>query len=432
MNLNLKHLNSRTKTAQKVASNTIYQLVGKILTMSVTILATIIITKTYGRQAYGEFSLMQSWPALFFIIVDFGMNAIATRELSRDFNDAGKYIGSILLIRVVFSMVLITLLSVLLSFFPYSESLIFGIRLSLLLILTQTLFTTMNVIFQTTLNYKYSTVSLVLGYVVILFLLLFLSNRHVSVVWINFSYVIGGFITFLSALYFVYKLNIKITLKPDKKLTKYLLVQSLPLGVMFVFSQMNFKEDELLLSVLNLPHKYGLNNTESVAVYSLPYKVFEVALVFPTFFMNAVYPIMVRHMEEAPKKLIFTLKKSVLFLVFSALLAALVGYVATPFAVNFLGGSQFGESILVLRILLGGLIFYFVTQPVSWLIVTLEKQFYLPVIYLIAAAVNLILNLIFIPKYSFYGAAVITHVSELFILVMLIIAARKAYKSKYA
>lgn len=425
-------IHNRTQTAEKIATNTLYQLIGKVLTMSVTILATIIVTRTYGREAYGEFSLMQSWPALFFIIVDFGLNAIATRELSKDFSKAGKFIGSILYLRTVFSILLIVILGVILSIFPYSRALVFGIRLSLILIITQSLFTTMNIIFQTRLQYKYSTISLISGYLVILAIIIALSLYKVNIVWINFSYVIGGFVTFFTSFYFVRKMDIKVVFSYDKKLTRYLLTQSLPLGIMFIFSQLNFKEDEILLSVLKLPKKYGLDNTESVAVYSLPYKIFEVALVIPTFFMNSVYPIMVQHMQISPKKLIKTLKKSVVFLIYAAFVAAAVGYVASPFAVDFLGGTQFNQSILVLRILLGGLIFCYITQPISWLIVTLGKQNYLPTVYLIAAVFNFILNIIFIPRYSFYGAAIITHVSEIFILILLVIAAKKAYRSKYA
>ena len=81
---------------------------------------------------------------------------------------------------------------------------------------------------------------------------------------------------------------------------------------------------------------------------------------------------------------------------------------------------------------MGGLIFYYLTQPISWLIVTLGKQIYLPFIYFAVAIVNLGLNLVYIPQYSFYAAAVITHISEAFILVLLVIFAYRAWKLKYA
>jgi len=290
-------------TSFKVASNTIYQFIGKAATMSITILATILVTRLYGREAYGQFSLMQGWPALMYIIVDFGLNAIATRELSKDFSKAGKYLGNILVLRIVISLVFIIGLSLLLIFFPYSTSLRFGIRLSLFLILTQSLFTTTNVIFQTKLRYDLSTLSLISGYLVILAAVIAFSYYRISVVWVSFSYVMGGFVTFFTALHFLKRMGVTIVFEIDKETMKYLLWQTMPLGVMFIFSQLNFKEDEILLSVLKLPVKYGLNNTESVAVYALPYKIFEVALVVPTFFMNALYPVMVRHMTESRKRL---------------------------------------------------------------------------------------------------------------------------------
>jgi O-antigen/teichoic acid export membrane protein len=268
--------------------------------------------------------------------------------------------------------------------------------------------------------------------VAILALVLVFSFLKIPVKWLSFSYVVGGLISFLVAIKYLKKLGVRPTFTIDKSLLKQLLRLSFPLGVMFVFSQMNFKEDELLLSLLKLPQSYGLNNTESVAVYALPYKVFEVALVVPTFFMNSVYPVMVRHMTESKNKLKETFKKSLLFLVLAAFLAGIVGYVFSPLAINVLGGSQFTQSVTVLRILLGGLIFYYLTQPLSWLIVSLDKQVYLPYIYLIAAVFNFLANIIFIPRYSFYGAAIITHLSEAFILVMLIFGAKRAWRKHYA
>ena len=425
-------MSSGNSTAKAIAANTIYQFVGKFATMSITVLATMLIARLYGKHGYGEFSLMQNWPAIFFVIVDFGLNAIATRELSKDFSNASKYFSNILVIRILISTVFILLLYSALTFFPYSEALKFGIRLTLFLIPTQAFFTTANIIFQTKLRYDYSSISLVSGYGLILVLLLLFSNLRIPVVWISFSYVLGGIVTFLVSLRYLKKLGVSFVFDIDKNLWKLLFVQTLPIGIMFIFSQMNFKEDELLLSVLKLPSRYQLNNTETVAVYSLPYKVFDVALVLPTFFMNAVYPVMVRHMVEGKDKLKDTFFRSLKFLSLGAVGVGILGIVFAPLAVYVLGGEQFYQSITILRILVGGLIFYYLTQPISWLIVTLGKQIYLPFIYFAVAIVNLGLNLVYIPQYSFYAAAVITHISEAFILVLLVIFAYRAWKLKYA
>ena len=227
---------NKNSTSVKVASNTIYQVIGKGISMSITMLAVIIITRVYGREGYGAFSLIQSWPALFFIIVDFGVNAIAARELSKDFSKAEKYIGNILLMRIVFSLFVILLLNIVLFFFPYSYELQVGIRLGLFLLLTQALFTTSNIIFQVKLKYDHSVISRSLGYVLILILVLTLSYLKVDVMWVNFGYVIGGVVTFFMSLKFLEKMGVSPKLSFDKDLWKYLLGSALPLGIMFIFS----------------------------------------------------------------------------------------------------------------------------------------------------------------------------------------------------
>ena len=424
MNLSVTH--------KKIAANTIYQLIGKVISLSITVLATVIVTRTYGREIYGRFSLMQAWPALFFVVVDFGINAIATREISKDWSKAGKYFGNILLIRIIFSILLMAVLFVASRFFPYSQALKAGITLSLMLILTQALFTSTNIIFQAKLRYDLSTIGYLAGYALILVLIYLLSQAKADVMWISFSYVVGGFVTFIVNYFFVRSLGVKPEFVIDRQVWAYLLSSSLPLGLMFVFSQINFKADSLLLSVLPVPSFLNVSNNEAVGLYALPYKIFEVALVMPTFFMNSVYPVMVVHMSEGKEKLRKTLMESLKFLVAAALVFSVIGYIFSPLAVNILGGAEFKASIPVLRILLSGLVLYSVTQPLAWVIVTMGYQKYLPGIYLTSGVFNVVMNLIFIPVYSFYMSAVITHLSELLILVLLIVTVRKIWRKTYA
>ncbi len=424
--------NLKSNTATKVASNTVYQIIGKLISMSITMLAVVIITRSYGRDGYGAFSLMQSWPALFFVIVDFGINAIAAKDVTEDWSKAGKYLGNILIIRFLFSLFLILVISLSLNFFPYTPDLRNGIRLGLFLLITQSLFSTTNIFFQAKLRYDYSTISYIGGYVLILILVLIFSYLRLSVTWVNFSYVIGGLLTFILSLYFVSKMGIKPDFSLDKKIWKYLISSALPIGIMFVFSQMSFKEDALMLSFLKLPPSYGLNNTESVAVYALPYKVFEVMLVVPTFFMNSVYPVLVNHMIEGEQKLKKTFTRAIYFLIGSGLAIGLLGIVFSSLAMKILGGEEFYQSTGVLNILSGGLFIFYLTSPISWLIVTLGYQKYLPWIYFVSFSFNLIMNFIFIPKYSFYAASWITVLSELIVLILLIIFARKSWRLKYA
>lgn len=430
--MRIKHLlqlNIQNNTKFAVASNTFYQLLAKVITMSITMLTVVIVTKFYGVNDYGEFNLMQSIPALIFIIADFGLNAIAVREISKDYSKAEKYFGNVLVLRMALSLILIGMGCLIISMFPYSYSLKFGIYLAMLLVITQGLYATTNIIFQAKLRYDLSAIGLIAGSVAILMFVLIFWHLGASVIWINFSYVLGGLITFFINLYFLRKfIKLNQVLQIDKKVMSFVFIQALPLGIMFVFSQLNFKADAIILSVLPVPKNLLITSIEATALYGLGYKIFEVALVIPTFFMNAMYPIYVRHLQQgkAVFKKTFIYSTGTLFLL--GLVGSIVGIFLAPFMINVLGGEGFSLSIVSLRLLLIGLPIFYITQPIAWLIVTVNYQKLLPIPFVIASIFNIAANLILIPKYSFLASSVITWISELLILVILSVIAYYSWK----
>jgi len=145
-----------------------------------------------------------------------------------------------------------------------------------------------------------------------------------------------------------------------------------------------------------------------------------------------VYPVLVGHMAEGEERLKKTFNNTIRFLTASGVFVGLLGVGLSPIIINLLGGSEFSQSIGVLKILSVGLVVFYLTSPISWLIVTLGYQNKLPKIYFVSAVFNLVCNLIFIPKYSFYAASWITVFSELIVLLLLIVTARKSWKDKYA
>lgn len=415
-------------------SNTFYQLAGKLISMSITMLVTLLIARLYGRTGYGYFNLMQSIPALFFIISDFGFNAIAAKRLSGNWEEASKLFWNILVLRLIISVFLILFTILVISFyFPYPADLKLGIYMSLLLIITHSLYASGNLIFQLKLKYSYSAIGYVLGSLLVLITTLILISQNASILWINFTYVLGGIFTFVVSLHFLKKLGISLTsgFKLDTKLWKDLTLLSAPIGLTFIFSQVHFRADSILLSRLSLPN-IGYDNVETVAIYGLAYKIFEVCLVIPTFFMNAAYPLFLSKLQIGREVFIKFFYKTLLLLTMSGLVITVLGYYFAPFMINVLGGESFTDSVLVLRVLFVGIIVFFISAPFSWFIVNLGKQKVLPFIYLTAAIFNIVGNIYLIPRYSFMASAYLTWVSELIIFVLLILVSIHLWRTSNA
>ncbi|MFH1896282.1 MAG: oligosaccharide flippase family protein, partial [bacterium] len=201
----------------------------------------------------------------------------------------------------------------------------------------------------------------------------------------------------------------KIKLVGDRKMYQYILVSALPLGIAAITNPIIGKADTLLLSVLK--------DESAVGFYSLAYKIFEVFLVVPVFFVNAAYPYMVKHFKEGGARLLATSKKLGVVLFAGGLIALGLVWLLAPFMIRVLGGEGFEASILPLRILALSFPVFFVTNILLWHLITLGKRRAIPVIYWLAVIINIGANLVVIPHYSFVGSAVVNGLTEVFVLV---------------
>ena len=405
-------------TKQKVAYNTAAQLVGKASTTLTTLLLTVLITRRFGPSGYGDFTIMLAYSALFYIVADFGLNAIATRDVAADENKISHYFKNLIGLRLVMAAALFAIGALALVFLPYSGFVKTGVLLGLLTIFTQALYTSGNAVFQTKLRYDLSVLAAIFGSATILILSFLATTRGGGLLPIVGSYVVGGAVMVAVSLFFVRKLVGAIGIAKDLDLWRYLFMAALPLGITTIFTVVLQKADALLLSVLS--------GSEAVGLYGASYKIFEFALVFPTFFVNSTYPIMVRRFGEGQEKLGEIIKYSGLFLFAVSVVGAVVGYLLAPWMIEVVAGPEFIESIQALRLLLLGLPIFYLSALFLWLLITLGKQKQIPFIYATGAIVNVVLNLILIPRYSFYGSAVITWTSELLILFLLIYFSRRA------
>lgn len=404
-------------TTKKIAFNTVAQVLGKAATTITTLLVTVIITRRFGPSGYGDFTVVMAYSALFYIVSDFGLNAIVTRDLSADERKTIRYFKNLLALRLVMAAVLFLLGVTALHLFPYSRFVKTGIIIGLLTIFTQALYTSGNAIFQIKLRYDLSVVASSLGSLAILLLTIFFVFSGRGILAVIASYVIGGLLMVLVSLLFIQKMTGAVGFEIDKKLWRYLFLAALPLGITTVFTVVLQRADALMLSLMT--------TSETVGFYGAAYKIFEFALVLPTFFINSVYPVMVRHLKESQQRLLQTVKLSGLFLFAVSVLGLVVGYFLAPLMIKIVAGPEFGSSVLALRLLLLGLPFFYLSALFLWLLITLGEQKQIPFVYAVGAAANIILNLIFIPRYSLYAAAVTTWLSELLILVLLVVLSFK-------
>jgi len=408
-----------SSTSKKVAFNTLAQAATKFIFLVMALLVTALVTRSLGRAGYGDYSLARNFMLFFTLAIDFGLNAIIVRAIVHGKSATQRYFENLISLRLLISVLFILFGIALLPLFPYSTTTKWGMAIALLILIPWGLCGSVGTVFQVNLRYDLSAISIILGEAVTLVLIFLGALRGWGLLFFIGAGLIGYVIMTIAHFLLANRFGVSFSLGRDWKLWRLLLLAALPLGLMLIFSQINAKADLFLLSLLPLPAKFSLNSSETVGVYSLAYLIFKNAIAFPTFFMNAFFPIMVADHKEDWARFTRRLRKAILFLLGISVLGVGIGLVLAPRIIRIIAGGGFDHSIVALRILLLGLPLFYLSSPLQWFLVTVGRERVLPLIYGAAAAVNIFLNLIFIPKFSYQASAVIVLAVEGLILALL-------------
>ena len=411
-----------------ITTNTFYQLLGKVFTTLAAVLTISIIARSLGPESLGTFTKATVFASLFYMLADFGFNAIFLKNNPDNERFKENY-GNLMGVRIIAAIglfLIATLVVLVLPFDPvknsgFNQQAKIAAILANFTIITFALFTTSNAYFQFKLRYDLSVASSIFGSVTTIILVLIASQYFVNLNFYILASVVGSLVTTLVSLKFVFKFMDKF--RPEFNFFKFKLLfnKTLPVGISLVLNLIYFRIDTILLSFFR-------PNFE-VAVYGLAYKIFEFSLVAPTFFMNATYPLLINFYQndkEKFKRLI--LRSGIVLLLISVLLSTLI-LISANILVAIIGGEQLLASSVPLRILVAGLPFFFLSSLSTWLFLVFGKQKYLVPVYGFGAFLNLILNFIYIPKFGYNAAAVVTVFCEFAILFATILILYKNRKT---
>ena len=157
-----------------------------------------------------------------------------------------------------------------------------------------------------------------------------------------------------------------------------------------------------------------ISGVKAVGIYGLAFRIYEYAAMPASFFTAAIFPVLATQIKN---RLVFqrTFKKSLILLTIFGLAFTLVINLLGPFLISLLGGSEFVKSLAPLRILSLSLVFLYLSGLFMITLIILEKQKQLFYIYAAASILNIVLNLLFIPKFSYLATSYTSMITQLVI-----------------
>lgn len=397
----------------KVAKNTGWQLVARVVAITSSLVATPLLTRLLSQEAYGNYIFLTSIVLLFLNFSDMGMGfwgvktASEAKNKDRVFSDIFN-LKFLLTFLVWFIFIILTLL------FPqFSDIRTVSMIASLALIfLSLRIFA--DIILQTQLNFFVKSLWEIVGslFFLLTIALLYLyqtSSLGLVITMWTLSAILSGVGAFLAIMR-----KIKLS-KSNPQHVKEILHKSTPIGIrQLVFATYDQGIDNFLLK--------SLTTATNVGYYGLSYKVYSNLASTASFLMNSIFPQM---SASSDKKTYF--KKSLLILSVSGLILSLVTYFFSSFIVQVLAGSNYSPSINILKILSFAIFFSFINHATGYTLIALGQQGRFLRFSLIALGINIVGNIVLIPVLGGIGAAVITLTTEVSMLAMSFYALKRVW-----
>ena len=405
-----------------IFKNSSWMVGSQLITNLCAFFWTILMARYLGASDFGILSFAISIANILGIFIDFGMQTYIVRVISRDHALTSEYFEKAIPIKCILAVIVLLFTAVFLYLTGRSDLII---KVSIIIIL-EYIFLSFNSfiygIFQAYEKLEYQSISSVINAIILLIIVFLTIFFDWGVYGMAFAYLIGMVSSFI---YICYELHLNQLVTRhfnfDWEFSKKLLKASLPFGLMSVFYSIYFSIDMTMLGYLSTDAAVGL--------YNAAYKIITLLTTFYFIYPQVIFPVMSKLYENSADLLRLSYEKSIkyLLLIILPICAGIIIY-AVPL-MNLIYGNQYAETGPIMTVLIFTIPFLFVNGASTVAMNSSDNEMNVTKIYAVAALVNVILNLILIPEYSYMGAAAATVISEIVICILMF---RITLKSDYA
>ncbi|MDO8492907.1 MAG: flippase [bacterium] len=367
-----------------------------------------ILTRFLGPEGFGQYSAIFAYLYIFTAIADLGLYTFMVREISRAGESAEekKIASKIFTLRLFAIIVLIVLADLLIFAFPYPLKIKIGVLIASLFSVGSSLVQVLTGIFQKYLRIYFISFSDILARLVQLSSLVILIKFETGLLWFVAVVVFAEAVHF-GLIFGFSRRMVKVKPLVDFTYFRHAIKTALPIAVSLVLVLIYFKLDTVMLSVMK--------PARDVGIYSAAYKVLEAVIFLPAIYIGLVMPLLSRFAVKNKPEFIKTFKSAFNVITIFALYFSAYIFLMSDWIVKAIGGGAFLQASPVLKILSFAILLIFFGNLGGNAIIALNLQKKAMWIYLTGAVINVGLNLLLIPKYSYFAAASTTVITEIFI-----------------
>ena len=393
--------------AQNVARNSLVQLAGRGVTMTISLAALVLVSRYLGPYRFGQYQLVI---ALLFLVnvSDFGIATVATRQLSTDHQDPDELMGNVLTLRAVLGLLAAGVaigISYLVQYPDEVKAATAVASASFLLLIFSGSF---NAAFAANLRMEYAVLGNVAQAVVSLAGMAVVVVRGGGLIELLIAYDAGILANSAVCFYFARKfIRPKFSFNPVY--SRQLLRDSAPIMVAGLVINAYDRIDVLLLKLFGA--------SDAVGYYGFSYRLIDLAAPLSLLFVSSVYPLLsAYHSRGELGEFRRLYQRAHDYLSLAGVMIATAVVLFAPHIVRLIGGDGYAPSSMSLRILALGFALIWLSNLANYSLISIGRQNVLLWAACLGLAVNVSVNLVMIPAYGKEGAAATTVLTEACIL----------------
>ena len=381
-----------------ILKNTILLTMANVINKAALFILTIFIARYLREAGFGQYSLVVTITGFFLLLTNYGLGTTAFREISKDVSQAGKYVTNILFIRTCLGVISFLLLVVTIRILSYSPEIALACYVYGITILSTNFIELFTSLFNAYEKMEYAALLMVI--LNVLTLGFGIAAVRYGLVPLMVSSVFAG----IFAVIIGFKLATRMVRLDisclDKDFIVTLLRESTPIMLIGFLGIIYFRVDIVLLS--------KLKTSADVGIYNAAYKLMDSFMIVSTAIIGATFPHISRY-SKLPAKQYGRIFAKLSYVMFGlGTLISLVTFYYADGIVKLMFGSGYQESVQVLKIVIWTVPFIYINAVLLYTLIGFNQQKRLVPLVFIVTLTNLLLNIIYIPRYGYWGASVVT------------------------
>ncbi len=393
----------------RLAQNTLYLTLASVGQKTVAFLYFTMIARFIGVDDTGAYFLALAIVMIILVLDDIGMTSVLIREVARKNDNAQLWSRTILGVKVVTIPITVAIAFFLPEILNYSDTVVTLVRIATLILVADTLSLSFYGVLRGLHKLKYEALGLFAGQIITATVGVTLLLSGVATLPLLIIALATGSIwnMLFSASRVVKNAGWK-SLVPTWQMGWKPLKMAFAFFLAAAFVKVYSYADSVILE--------RILDEGAVGLYAVAYKLTYAFQFIPLAFVAALYPTMSAHSKD-PKQL-----KQILLNAFwyVSLIGAPIVFgiwAVAPEVIDLFYGSEFAGSALPLQVLIFVLIFIFLDFPIGSLLNATDKQAIKMGIMGVTMVINVIANIILIPRFEIVGACIAAIISFVFMFV---------------